>query len=575
MRPKPSLPQNDPHPKSRRKAIDDARDDYQFDFSYHEIVSAKKVPLREKTDPHYWAAIINVTTQLKLNELASRSAVENAEALGDKIAEEIGEGLEKLGGKEIAERLKKHARTEGHDDRSPEAYEKMYAIIDPPSIIPFWTRDDVFAWQAVAGTNPIMIRRLAQAQPNFPITNELYQRTLPHDSLDAAMAEGRLYVADYKILDGITPGTYEGLDKTIFAPIALYAWDTKAKQLTAVAIQCTQKPGPIFTPQDGNSWRMARAAVTIADGNFQGVISHFAWCHEVMESVILSTHRSLAPWHPIHILLSPHFANTMITNDIAMTSLIGPDGNMERLQSGTLTGSLDLAIRAIAGFRLSACAPTEDFAQRGVDDREALPDYPFRDDGVLSWPHIQTWVNDYLRLYYTSDADVAGDEEVAAWVREMGSDEGGRLNGLDVPQTFDALAGLLSRILYRCTVYHAAFNYTSYDFFAYAPNVQAAGFGPGPTGTDADTEQTLQAMWPPYQAAYEGMHLFYTIFRVQLNRLGHYPDGHFKDDRVAPLEQKLRSALDEVEKTIAAREANRLVPYPYLLPSRVSNSIHV
>lgn len=571
---KPSLPQHDPHPDKRRKALDDARDDYQFDFGYHQIVSAKKVPLREKTDPHYWAAIAKVTAQLKLNELASRSAAENAEALGDDIADSIRAGLEKLTGRDVAERLKKHARTEPSDDRSPQSYERMYAKIDPPSIVPFWKRDDVFAWQAVAGTNPIMIRRLAEPHPRFPITNAIYQRTLPNDSLEAAMKEGRLYVADYAILEGITPGEYEGLKKTIFAPIALYAVYDGA--LTAVAIQCTQKPGDsIFTPADGTSWRMARATVTIADGNFQGIISHFAWCHEVMESVILSTHRTLAPWHPIHVLLAPHFANTMITNDIAMTSLIGPDGNMERLQSGTLSDSLELALRSIADFRLSESAPPEDYAARGVDDVEAFPDYPFRDDGSLSWPHIQTWVREYLRLYYASDADVAGDTEVAAWVREMGSKEGGRLNGLEVPETFDALAALLSRILFRCTVFHAAFNYTSYDFFAYAPNVQAAGFGAGPTGTEADTELALQAMWPPYQAAYEGMHLFYTIFKVQLNRLGHYPDGHFEDERVAPLEAKLRAALDEVETKIAKRDAKRIVPYPYLLPSRVSNSIHV
>ena len=43
----------------------------------------------------------------------------------------------------------------------------------------------------------------------------------------------------------------------------------------------------------------------------------------------------------------------------------------------------------------------------------------------------------------------------------------------------------------------------------------------------------------------------------------------------APLLATLHAALDEVETTIEARDASRLVPYPYLRPSRVSNSIHV
>jgi arachidonate 15-lipoxygenase len=594
MRRQPSLPRDDSSAE-RARALSKARDDYQFDFSYQEIVSAKSVPLREKTDPRYWAAIAKVMAELELNQLATRSLGETVEAAGEAVAEKLVEKLAgtlgKLAPKELAARLRPKPHDPSADPRTPETYERMYARIPEPVVVPYWIRDDAFAWQALAGTNPIMLRRLDAPHPRLPIDEATFARALAAqpgtaprgsespDRLEAAMREGRLYVADYAMLEGIRTGTFEGYPKTLFAPIALYV-RTKAGPFAPVAIQCGQTPlaaggAPIFTPADGMSWKMARTTVTCAEGNFQGIVSHFAWCHEVMESVILATHRTLAPWHPLHVLLAPHFDNTLITNDIAMTSLIGPGGNMERLQSGVLEDSLDLAKRMLKGFRLSESAPTEDFAARGVDDLEALPDYPFRDDGLLTWPLLRTWARDYLRLYYTDDAAVEGDTELAAWIDELGSNEGGRLAGLTRLRTFDALAELVARILFRCTVYHAAFNYTSYDFYGYAPNVQTATFGPGPTGGPADTEAALQAMWPPYQAAYDTMHLFYTIFRVQLNRVGHYPDGHFEDPRVAPLEAALRAGLDEVERTIAARDGMRLIPYPYLKPSRVSNSIHV
>ena len=578
----PTLPQSDPDPDARARGLAKAREDYQFDFSYQEIVSAKSLPLHEKTDPAYWAAIAKVMAELKANELATRSLGENVEHAAESFLEGLAEKLAKLAPIEVGDRLARERRVDPAElDRSPEAYAKMYARIPKPPVVDTWERDDVFAWQALAGTNPIMIRRLAAPHPRLPITEAHYAKAVPGDRLEAAMREGRLYVADYAILDGIPTGTFEGMDKTIFAPIALYAWrperEGRPAAFTPVAIQCGQDPSkhPIFTPADGASWRMARATVTCAEGNVQGVISHFALCHEVMESVILATHRQLAKAHPIHVLLEPHFANTLITNDIAMTSLIGPDGNMERLQSGTLEASLDLAKKALSEFRLLESAPTKDFAARGTDDLEGLPVYPFRDDGLLSWGPLERWARAYLDLYYESDADVAADPELAAWVDEMGSEQGGRLKGLSRPETVDGLVELVAQILFRCTVYHAAFNYTSYDFFAYAPNMQAATFGPGPSGTAADSDAALEAMWPPYEAAYEGMHLFYTIFRVQLNRLGHYPEGHFTDPRVAPLEETLRAELDAVEETIAARDAARLLPYPYLRPSRVSNSIHV
>lgn len=574
MRRQPSLPRDDSS-ADRARAITKARDDYQFDFSYQEIVSARSLPLREKTDPRYWAAIAKVTAELELNQLASRSLSETVEAAGEAVIEKLASKLGQLAPKELAARLRPAPHDPSADPRTPETYERMYARIPEPVVVPYWIRDDAFAWQALAGTNPIMVRRLDAPHPNLPITEALFARAVPNDRLEAAMREGRLYVADYALLDGIRTGTFEGIQKTIFAPIALYV-RTKTGPFRPVAIQCGQTPGtPIFTPADGMSWQMARTTVTCAEGNYQGIVSHFALCHEVMESVILATHRTLAPWHPLHVLLEPHFDNTLVTNDIAMTSLIGPGGNMERLQSGVLEDSLDLAKRALKDFRLSESAPTEDYAARGVDDLDVLPDYPFRDDGLLTWPLLRTWARDYLRLYYVDDASVAGDTELAAWIDELGSNEGGRLAGLTRLQTFDALAELVARILFRCTVYHAAFNYTSYDFYGYAPNVQASTFGPGPTGGPEDSEAALQAMWPPYAAAYDAMHLFYTIFRVQLNRVGYYPEGHFVDPRVAPLEAALRAGLDEVEQTISARDGSRLVPYPYLLPSRVSNSIHV
>ncbi|MCA9611252.1 MAG: hypothetical protein KC586_00705, partial [Myxococcales bacterium] len=461
MRRKPSLPQNDSSPE-RAEALSKARDDYQFDFSYQEIVSAHSVPLREKTDPRYWAALAKVTLELEGNLLASRSLAENVEAAGSAVVDKLAGALAKLAPDELAKKLRPEPHLDPSQlDRSPESYEKMYAKIAPPSIVPHWVRDDVFAWQTLAGANPIMLRRLAAPDARLGLTEAVFARAMPGDRLDAAMAEGRLYYADYAMLDGLRPGSYEGLQKTLFAPIAVYVRTPKGK-LAPVAIQCGQTPDSgIYTPADGMSWSMARTVVSSADGNVQGIVSHFAWCHEVMESVILSTHRTLAPWHPLHVLLAPHFDNTLITNDIAMTSLVGPGGNMERLQGPVLEDSLTLAKRAIADFRLAECAPTEAFAARGVDDVEALPDYPFRDDGLLTWPHLRTWVRDYLRLYYPDDAAVQGDSELAAWVDELGSKDGGRLNGLSRLQTFDALAELVARILYRCTVYHASFNYTS------------------------------------------------------------------------------------------------------------------
>jgi arachidonate 15-lipoxygenase len=529
----PTLPKDDPRPEHRARGLAKAREDYAFRHDYHEIVAAASLPLREKDDVGWYAAVAAVSAKLEVNKLA------------------IGP-------------------VQGND------YRRMYATIAAPPVVDVWQRDDVFAWQAVAGANPYMLRRFARPDPRFPMTEAHFARAgVAGDTLARAMAEGRLYLADYAVLDGLPVGTVDGLAKYNFAPLALYVWRTDTRALAPVAIQTGQKPGdPLLTPGDGVSWMMARACVTTADGNYQGIISHFALCHQVMESVILAARRQLASAHPLLVLLSPHFQNTLITNDIAMTNLIGAGGYMERLQSPTLDASLALATRAIRDFRLTESAPREDAVARGVDDLATLGDYPARDDAYLVWDATLPFVDAYVRLYYPTDADVSGDVELAAWVDEMGADDGGRLTGLERPRTVAALVDLIARIVFRCTAHHASINYPSFDFFSYAPNMQTAAFGPGPTGGAGDTDAALAAMIPPYAQAYQAFYLFEEI-TLQLNRIGEYPKRHFDDDRVAPVLDAYRTRLDAVERAIDDRNASRRLAYPYQLPSRISLSIHV
>lgn len=535
----PTLPQKDTHAEKRARGLASAREDYVFRHDYYGICAAKSVPLREKTDPRYWAAILAVGAELEVNKLASQAS-----------------------GRE-----------------HPAGYARAYATIPAPPIVSCWERDDIFAWQAVAGTNPYMLRRMRGRLPHFPVTNEHYQRAIGKgDTLEAAMAEGRLYVADYAVLDGLPEGKVGELRKYNFAPIALYVWQPSTRSVVAVAIQCGQTPGPtnpIITPRDGTSWRMARTCVMTAEGNYQGILSHFAFCHEVMESVILAARRQLGDNHPILTLLAPHFENTLITNDLAMTALIGADGYMERLQSPTLEASLGLATRSISAFRLTDSAPRKDFAARGVDDVGALGDYPARDDSLLVWDATAPFVEAYLRLYYETDADVGGDLELAAWVDEMGAEDGGRLGGIARPRTVDAVIDLVSQIVFRCTAYHASINYSSFELFSFAPNMQTAAFGPGPTGGAGDTREAYDAMIPPYDQAYQAFYLFYEIYKIQLNEIGKYPRRHFDDERVAPLLTAYQERLDEVERTVEARNTTRLLAYPFQLPSRISLSIHV
>src|SRR5207237_10363668 len=76
-----------------------------------------------------------------------------------------------------------------------------------------------------------------------------------------------------------------------YAPLALFALPQGGKSLAPVAIQCSPVPGdgnPIFTPQDGYNWLIAKTTVQIADGNFHEAVSHLGRTHLFIEPFVLA-----------------------------------------------------------------------------------------------------------------------------------------------------------------------------------------------------------------------------------------------------------------------------------------------
>ena len=72
------------------------------------------------------------------------------------------------------------------------------------------------------------------------------------------------------------------------------------------------------------------------------------------------------------------------------------------------------------GFR-EFCFDTDwDFAlnikKRGVEN---LPNYHFRDDGILIWNAINEYVTGILNIFYDSDDEVRDDPEIQEWFNEI------------------------------------------------------------------------------------------------------------------------------------------------------------
>ena len=330
----------------------------------------------------------------------------------------------------------------------------------------------------VAGPNPLMIERMKALDARLPITEEQYQSVMgTQDSLETAVADGRLYLADYSVFDGAVNGSFPAAQKFNYAPLALFAVPPGGQSLVPVAIQCAPRPGPdnpIFLPRDGDNWLIAKTIVQIADANFHEAVSHLGRTHLFIEPFIIATHNQLSPTHPLFVLLTPHFEGTLAINEAASRNLIASRGLVDVLLASSIDQSRVFAVKAAQSYQLNVNTSTlpQTLAQRGVDDASRLPDYPYRDDALLIWGAISQWVEDYVNHYYSSDAAVQGDTELQNWVAELVAHDGGRLNNIGAANRISTraeLVELVTLICFTASAQHAAVNYpqgSAYELYA-------------------------------------------------------------------------------------------------------------
>jgi len=479
-----------------------------------------------------------------------------------------------------------------------------------------WDQDWYFGYMQIAGFNTTLLARVTAAAggssktialtdllAKFPVDDATLQRVSgdPSATLASAAEASRLYVCDYTMFDGAHGDRLHGRQRFVAAPIALFYWNPSpppgfppdgAMQPVAIQLGQTHDPArfPVFTPQDGAQWVQAKYYAQWAQAVQHEAVAHFGACHAYADAIVVATHRRLPATHPLFVLLTPHFRFTIAINDSALHSLIVPGGTVASVLSPTIGDTFALIKDAHMARRFDADSPPDVFSHRGVD-AEHLPEFPFRDDTLLIWAALERWVRRYLRVYYPSDAEVVGDDELQGWVEELAAPDRAALRGLDglerggSPEaptwritSFDYLVRLVAQIIYLGGPQHASVNYAQFPLMTYIPSVSGSLYAPPPTASDDDPADTLRAM-PPLDVALYQLSFAYLLSSVQYDNFGHYSDNprapYFADVRVREAEADFKADLCAIEQTIRARNKQRPMPYPYQLPSHIPNSISI
>jgi arachidonate 15-lipoxygenase len=474
------------------------------------------------------------------------------------------------------------------------AYNELFQVIPLPKFAETFRDDEEFALERVAGQNPLVLERAdwEQWKKKIPVTAAQYKKVMgDDDSLDAASTDGRLYICDYQeSLGNSIAGAFPDFagQKYINAPLALFALEKSDRRvIKAVAIQCGQVPGdknPVITPDGGWNWEIAKTIVQNADCNDSEYFRHLGRAHLLTEAFILATYRQLPRKHPLFVLLTPHFEGTLFTNNLAVTSINqagSPLNITEMIFSGTVPSTLGIAGNAVHTLNFNENMLPNQLRGRGVDDPKVLPNYPYRDDARLIWNAIRNWAEDYIRLYYRNDDDVIGDYELQNWVAEVSSQQGGRIQGVGEDgfgnriETRAYLIDCIAQVIYNASAHHALTNFPLDDFEIYAPGFPGALYKPAPTAASGASRAEWLDYLAPLSIALLQQALGRLVGSTYFTQLGKYPICQFDDARVRVPLRAFQDDLREIEQIIRERNARRVMPYPYLLPSRIPQSTNI
>lgn len=586
----PTLPQNDRNRDARDAALAVSRAQIDFDRTRGGMVFPSDVPAADNFT-HRWAfEAMSLAVATEVLELpgAFEVAVDDTRTPEERVIalkDAVKHALEHR-------HLNRPAgpfRPLPHTARTPltlAEHALLLGELPQTEGVARWDDDFYFAWQRIASDCNGVIALVTRASwpslhARMPLDSATFSRVRPGDELERALDEHRVMVCDLAILDGIDAGMHLGWRRWLPPAIAIFALTPDRSTLLPVAIQCGQRNSsatPIVTPLDGAAWKMARAAYSASESTLHGVSEHGARCHMALGAVAVAMHRTLAPSHPIRVLLNPHFEMT-IGIAKATGDLYVPGGRTPTLQSISVDGVIELTDRTLRDFDWHARSLERHFGDRGLGSTDVFPEMPVRDDLALYTTAIRAFVDRYIALYYATDADVVGDVELQEWVRVVKSPTGAGIPSfVGADRTVTTLAGLcdlVAGVIWRASPWHAVVNYPVYETTAFAPAYPASLYGPPPRGGRAYDEDDFVALLPPESVVRGLLVDLVQVSSIRLNRIGHYPHGTFTDNRVHGLVDRFKLDLDGIGRRIHERNRVRAIPYPFLDPKLVTASTHI
>ncbi|XP_041521367.1 polyunsaturated fatty acid lipoxygenase ALOX15B isoform X3 [Microtus oregoni] len=195
-------------------------------------------------------------------------------------------------------------------------------------------------------------------------------------------------------------------------------------------------------------------------------------------------------------------------------------------------GFSELIKRNMEQLNYSALCFPEDILARDVED---IPGYYYRDDGMQIW---------------------------------------GVPSLLD---TQEALVQYVTMVIFTCSAKHTAVSAGQFDSCVWMPNLPPTMQLPPPTSKGQARPESFIATLPPVNATCDVIIALWMLSKEPGDRrpLGHYPDEHFTEDAPRRSMAAFQRQLIQISKGIAERNRGLALPYTYLDPPLIENSVSI
>jgi len=468
-----------------------------------------------------------------------------------------------------------------------------------------WDTDEGMGRQTLTGISPIHMCRLnsrKELPKEFNPAGESMDNLVEESTFDQAVKAGKVYISNYK-------KTVEGVKRNVNVyketkpgeePEELYCANSIALfyvnpsgDFIPIAIQLEPNDDEYYYTKhsghlnDHNMWKMAKMHYRVAQANVHEWSYHYLLTHAICEPVCIALFRCLPRNHPIYKLMRPHLQTVVWINTDARHELIPDD--MANNQAFSINAGA-MAQKGFKDLRYEDLNIPKLLKRKGLDDKEKLPNYHYRDDALLIWDALEKHFTNVIMHYYKHDRDVVNDFELQDFIKETSEDGiGWESNGKDCkgfPRSFKTRAQLVefcTTMAFTGSAQHAAVNFGQFETMKFVPNCPTCMRTlPCKNSEWRVTEREIIDMLPNIEQATT---VITTVWALSSWCPEEVEEMLLDDDKVLDLfteskvkkmEEIYKNNMQQIENKISDRNAKLGdFPYTYLLPSRVTKSIAI